>query len=56
VTVQIGSFGPNFLKWTKRTGLVLEDSCSLSVLLTAAGCVIAALEDFLLIFSGMVWL
>ncbi|KAH0901096.1 hypothetical protein HID58_040599 [Brassica napus] len=37
VTVQIGSFGPNFLKWTKRTGLVLEDSCSLSVLLTAAG-------------------
>ncbi|KAF2543712.1 hypothetical protein F2Q70_00034143 [Brassica cretica] len=26
VTVQIGSFGPNFLKWTKRTGLVLEDS------------------------------
>ncbi|WZZ24287.1 hypothetical protein YC2023_007688 [Brassica napus] len=29
----------------------LSDRCSLSVLLTAAGCVIAALEDFLLIFS-----
>ncbi|KAH0940950.1 hypothetical protein HID58_000587 [Brassica napus] len=45
MTVQIGSFGPNFLKWT-RDGFSIEDSVVLSVLLTAAGCVIAALGDF----------